>query len=71
MAKKGPTIEELPELEFKAWKKAVAAGLEKMSEQEIWNWLDSLPQDEAIAVLVDCAEIVEADKLEAQEKERD
>ena len=57
-------VEDLPKHEHAAHLKAVAANVESMGDDELWEWLDTLPAQEAIALLIGCKEIQECDKKE-------
>ncbi len=57
MTDKPITVDDLPELERAAFQRASAANVENMTDDEIDEWLDSLPRNEAIAVIVACADM--------------
>lgn len=59
------TPEDIPRLNRAAHAKAIAAGAESMTEAEFWEWAETLPKDEAIAMLVTLAEMSDAERADA------
>ena len=51
------TSRDVPRLNDQAHAKSISAGCEDMSIPEFWAWAETLPEDEAVAMLVTMIEM--------------